>query len=185
MSVAYQRMKTSVNRCAFAKTAAIGVVLLSFGAFARPAAAQQVEAETTARLAVFLDCSFCPETFIRQKMTYVDHVRDREVADVHVLVMHVNTGSGGTAHTFDLIGLGALQEMAFSTVYTTSADATEAEQRSYDTKYGVYVSRVTEEWTLQLRPFFNYNYHRFDRGDQTIESSARRDLSGHDHLQRD
>jgi hypothetical protein len=217
-------------------------VLLSFGASAPPAASQQVGTETPARLAVFLDCSFCPETFIRQEMTYVDHVRDREVADVHVLVTHVNTGSGGTAHTFDLIGLRALAGMAFSTVYTTSVDATEDEQRdgylrtleaalvpyllqtstrdrlrvsvspleemqtrvqeepledrwnfwtvemyadggadfesqqrSFDTRYGIYVGRVTEEWKIQLRPFFNYNYDRFERGDRIIESSARRD----------
>jgi hypothetical protein len=38
------------------------------------------------RLAVFLDCGFSDETFIRQEMTYVDYVRDRQVADVHVLV---------------------------------------------------------------------------------------------------
>ena len=197
--------------------------------------------ETPARLALFLDCDFCDETFIRQEMAYLDHVRDREVADVHVLMTRENTGSGGQAQTFDLIGLGAFEGMDFSTVYTTNADATEAEeregflqileaalvpylmqtsmrdrlridvapsaeaaseqiqiqedpwdhwtiemyadgsadfesqQRSFDTRYGVYIGRVTEKWKLQFRPFFNYNYDRFDRGDEKIESSSRRD----------
>ncbi|MEX0893077.1 MAG: hypothetical protein WEB88_12995, partial [Gemmatimonadota bacterium] len=91
------------------------------GATAQPAASQGVvEKETIERLAVFLDCGFCDETFIRQEMTYVDYVRDREVAHVHVLVTRENTGAGGQAHTFDLIGRGPFQGMDYSTVYTTN-----------------------------------------------------------------
>lgn len=71
------------------------------------------------RLAIFLDCGFCDEDFIRQEMAYVDYVRDREVADVHVLVTQQNTGAGGEAQTFDLIGLGPFEGMDYSTVYTT------------------------------------------------------------------
>lgn len=224
-----------------AATAACLALLLWFGAFARPAASQQAEMEAPSRLALFLDCGFCDETFIRQEMTYLDHVRDREVANVHVLITQENTGSGGRAQTFDLIGLGSFEGMEFSTVYTSSADATDAEerdgllrtleaalvpylmqtslrdrlrvdvvpaadatadealtredpwdywtvemyadgsadfesqQRSFDTRYGVYMGRVTEDWKLQFRPFFNYNYDRFDRGEEKIESTARRD----------
>lgn len=208
---------------------------------AQPAASQDPQTDAPARLAIFLDCSFCDESFIRQEVTFVDHVRDREVAGVHVLVTEQDTGAGGEAQTFDLIGLGPFEGMNFSTVYTTNANATEAEeregflrtlraalvpyllntsmrdrlqvdiapaadqdgeqarpqddpwdhwtfemyadgsadfesnQRSFDTRYGVYVDRVTEGWKLQFRPFFNYNYDRFDRTDETIESTQRRD----------
>ncbi len=191
-----------------------------------------------ARLAIFLDCGFCDETFIRQELAFLDHVRDREVAHVHVLVTQQETGAGGQAQTFDLIGLGPFEGMDYSIVYTTNVDATEDEeregflrtlraalvpylmqtgtgdrllvdiapaeeepagqrddrwdfwtiemyadgsadfessQRSFDTRYGVYVDRVTEQWKLQLRPFFNYNYDRFDREDGTIVSTQRRD----------
>jgi hypothetical protein len=34
---------------------------------------------------------------------------------------------------------------------------------------------VTEDWKIQLRPFFNYNYDRFEREDETIRSTSRRD----------
>lgn len=91
---------------------------------------QDVDATPTIeRLAVFLDCGFCDGTFIRQEMTYVDYVRDREVADVHVLVTRENTGAGGAAHTFDLLGQGAFAGMDYSTVNTTRVGATEAERR--------------------------------------------------------
>ena len=208
---------------------------------ARPAASQDVDAiDRPQRLAVFLDCGFCDETFIRQEMTYVDYVRDREVAHVHVLVTRQNTGAGGQAHTFDLIGRGPFRGMDFSTVYATDAGATaaevrngflrtlqatlvpyllqtpigarltievesvegaetgqaqprddrwnnwtfqiyadgsadfEARQKSFDTRYGVYVNRVTEDWKIQLRPFFNYNHDSFERDSVTITSISRR-----------
>ncbi len=216
-------------------------VLVVLGASTQPASSQDVETETPARLAIFLDCDFCDEAFVRQELTYVDHVRDREVAGVHILVTREDTGAGGEAQTFDLIGLGPFQGMDFSTLHTINVDATEAEardgflrtlratlvpylmqtsmrdrlrvdvapseedasqqtqpeddpwdnwtiemywdgsadfesqQRAFDTRYGVYINRVTEDWKLQFRPFFNYNYDRFDRDDEIIESSSHRD----------
>ena len=235
------RVNTFVRRRVRRATARCLAILAWFGAFAQPAASQDVETEMPARLAIFLDCAFCDEDFVRQEMTYLDHVRDREVAGVHVLVTQENTGAGGRAQTFDLIGLGPFQGMDFSTVYTINVDATESEaregflrtlraalvpylmrtrmadrlqvdvapseadasqqaqpeddpwdhwtiemywdgsadfesqQRSFDTRYGVYVDRVTEEWKIQFRPFFNYNYDRFDRDDEVIVSTSRRD----------
>src|SRR5688572_30527031 len=84
------------------------VLLGALMAVAGPAApaASQVPADMPDRLAVFLDCGFCDETFIRQEMTYVDYVRDREVAHLHILVTRQDTGAGGEATTFDLIGRG-------------------------------------------------------------------------------
>lgn len=209
----------------------------------RVASSQEGSPEPPARIALFLDCDFCDERFIRQEMDYVDHVRDREAADVHALITRERTGSGGRAHVVDLIGLGAFEGETHTKRFTTTADATDAEerdellrslqialvpylmqtsiagrlnlliepltetaaaaaqaesredpwnswiiemyadadadfessQRSFDSRYGVYISRVTEDWKLQFRPFFNYNYDRFDRQDQVIESTARRD----------
>ncbi|NNE70549.1 MAG: hypothetical protein HKN29_09340 [Rhodothermales bacterium] len=241
MYTSYGSRRVFQRRSLFVRTALYLTAILGFGFLTGPAAAQTVESDPPARLALFLDCGFCPETFIRQEMPYVDHVVDREVADVHVLVTFTETGSGGGAHTFDLIGLGGFEGMEYSTVYTTNVDATEAEerdgflrtleaalvpyllqtgtgdrlrievaaleeeasddvqiqedpwdywtvemyadggadfesqQRSFDTRYGVYVGRVTEAWKIQLRPFFNYNYDRFERGDRIITSTSRRD----------
>ncbi len=204
--------------------------------------AQNLEIEVPTRLALFLDCNFsCYETFIRQEMPYVNHVRDREVADVHVLVTQESTGSGGEALTIDAIGLGIFHGLNFSIPYTVTANSTEAEERngflqilkatlvpylmqtpmqdkvlvdilssevsaaeqidtgedpwnnwtvevyadgsadfesqqqSFDTRYGIYVSHVTEDWKIQLRPFFNYNYDRFERDEGSITNTSRRD----------
>jgi hypothetical protein len=197
------------------------------------------DVEEPDRLAIFLDCEFCDEDFIRQEMTYIDYVRDRQVANVHVLVTRQSTGAGGQSVTLDLIGLSPLDGINYSTVYTTNVVATEDEertaflrrlqaalvpyllgtsiapqvtvgidevgtgrqqvqaddpwnnwtfelyadgdaefessQRAFNTRYGFFIDRVTEDWKIRLRPFFNYEYQRFEREDRTITSSSRRD----------
>jgi hypothetical protein len=73
------------------------------------AAAAQAQAQETgppARLRIFLDCrSDCDFDFIRTEMEFVDYVRDRADADVHVLVTAQNTGPGGREYTINYIGL--------------------------------------------------------------------------------
>jgi hypothetical protein len=59
-------------------------------------------------------------------------------------------------------------------IYTDASADFESRQRSFDARYGIYVNRVTEDWKIQLRPFFNYNYDRFERSSGIIESIARR-----------
>lgn len=240
-SVTLPRIRNFKKRIENITTVVCLIVLLILCAAVNPASAQETGMATPTRLALFLDCNFCDETFIRQEMPYLDHVRDREVADVHVLVTREGTGSGGEAWTIDVIGLGIFNGLTFSTVFNAPADATESEnrdgflrtleaalvpyliqtpirdrlrvdiapsevsttgqnlitedpwnhwtievyadgsadfesqRRSYNTRYGVYVSRVTEDWKLQFRPFFNYNYDRFEREERTITSTARRD----------
>ena len=54
---------------------------------------------------VFLDCqSYCDDQFFRTEITYVNWVRDRSVADVHVLVTSLGTASGGSEWTLAFIG---------------------------------------------------------------------------------
>jgi hypothetical protein len=60
-------------------------------------------------------------------------------------------------------------------IYADGSADFESRQQAFDTRYGVYVNRVTERWKIQLRPFFNYNYDRFEREDETITSTSRRD----------
>jgi hypothetical protein len=57
-------------------------------------------------LRVFIDCSNlnCDQEFFRTEMTFVDHVRDRQTADVHVLLTSQSTGSGGREVTLRFFG---------------------------------------------------------------------------------
>lgn len=59
-------------------------------------------------LRVFLDCHGpCDFDFIRREITYVNWVRDRQDADVHLLLTTRGTGGGGQEYTLKSIGLRA------------------------------------------------------------------------------
>jgi hypothetical protein len=53
---------------------------------------------------VFIDCSLCDQDYIRTEIAFVNYVRDRTEADVHVMMTQMYTGSGGTEYTLTLIG---------------------------------------------------------------------------------
>ena len=68
---------------------------------------------------VFLDCHDCDRDYFREEIPYVNYVRDRKGADVHVLVTEQSTGSGGREYTFAFIGLGEFEGMNFNLVYAS------------------------------------------------------------------
>jgi hypothetical protein len=53
---------------------------------------------------VFIDCSACDLDYFKTEVSYVNYVRDRKQADVHVLITSMYTGGGGTEYTLTLIG---------------------------------------------------------------------------------
>jgi hypothetical protein len=57
------------------------------------------------RLQIFLDCQTdCFSDFLREETRFVDFVRDRNDADVHVIVTSTGTGSGGQEYSVGFIG---------------------------------------------------------------------------------
>ncbi len=54
-------------------------------------------------LNVFLDCNSCDNTYVRQEVDFVNYVRDRTDADLHLLVTTERTGAG-RRYVLDLIG---------------------------------------------------------------------------------
>jgi hypothetical protein len=56
---------------------------------------------------VYLDCARrnCDFDFIKTEITFVNYVRDRQSADVHIIVTRQTTGSGGGDYVLSFIGL--------------------------------------------------------------------------------
>tara|TARA_B100000579_G_C22818402_1_gene849185 strand:+ start:466 stop:1671 length:1206 start_codon:yes stop_codon:yes gene_type:complete len=54
-------------------------------------------ASTIESTRVFLDCNYCDENFIKKKIEFVDWVRDRKDANVHLLITRQRLGNGGRA----------------------------------------------------------------------------------------
>src|SRR3990170_8326827 len=78
----------------------LATVLLGLGVLSSAAAPQPPDT----RVRVFLDCSNCFADFVRTEVTFVDYVRDRTQADVHVIVSSTETGGGGREYTAEFIG---------------------------------------------------------------------------------
>jgi hypothetical protein len=84
------------------------------------------------RLSIFLDCTeawLCDFDFVRSELKSVDFVRDRFVADVHVLVNTQRSSSGGTQAQVNFIGLKKYQSVNDTLTYFNDPTATEDEQR--------------------------------------------------------
>lgn len=77
-------------------------------------------------LRVFLDCSACDDNYLRTEITFVEYVRDRSDADVHLLVTTQGTGGGGIEYAIKYIGLGRFsgvdQSLKHFSPQTESAD---------------------------------------------------------------
>ena len=78
-------------------------------------------------LKVFLDCQYeCDTEFIRRELTFVDHVRDSQSADVHALITTEGTGGGGWNWRIAFIGQGRFaghdETITFTTAETDSED---------------------------------------------------------------
>jgi hypothetical protein len=82
---------------------------------------------------LFFDCQApgCrDDDFFRREIPFVNWVRDRQVADVHVLIRSEETGGGGRQYRVAFIGVGALEGTDHEVVLSTRGDATTDEQRS-------------------------------------------------------
>ncbi len=96
--------------------------------FSRPAAAQ---ARGGRAFSLFLDCTdfYCEPDFYRNEITFVDHVRERTAADVHVLVTRETTGGGGATYTLAFYGQHRFAGVSDTLVAQTPQGATEDERR--------------------------------------------------------
>ncbi|HIE94161.1 MAG TPA: hypothetical protein EYQ83_15350, partial [Acidobacteria bacterium] len=86
--------------------------------------------EGPAGLRVFLDCNrACDRDYLRREVTFVNYVRDRRDAQVHVLVTNERSG-GGTQYTLDFIGLEQFAGNDVRHAYSESRTDTDDETRA-------------------------------------------------------
>lgn len=180
---------------------------------------------------VYLDCSRCDFDYIRTELSFVNYVRDPDLADIHVFVTDVNTVGGGREYQFSFIGRNnftgteytlkhhidhsltsdqirirlteylklGLVSFALQTPMATSFEINyedildnktveenvdpwdywvfqiyvgrveldlESSQSEFDSRWGVYADRVTKDWKLRIRPYFNYERVEIETADR-------------------
>jgi hypothetical protein len=115
-----------VSRRATLTTLAIVLTLATGIAFV-PARAQ-----TGGRaFSLFLDCRdvACEPDFYRAEIAFVDHVRDRAVADVHLLITQRQTGGGGNEYTLAFYGQRRFEGVSDTLTLALPQGAMEDERR--------------------------------------------------------
>ena len=80
-------------------------------------------------LRVFLDCNRCDRNYLRREITFINHVRDRRDAQLHVLVTTEASG-GGRRYTLDFIGLEEFEGNDVTYSYSESRTDTDDETRA-------------------------------------------------------
>jgi len=84
------------------------ILVLGLTFAARPLPAQQAQAGIDelkkSALKVFLDCDSCDLEYIKTEIIFVNYVRDRLEAQVHILISTQSTGGGGVEYTLTFIG---------------------------------------------------------------------------------
>lgn len=68
---------------------------------------QDPAAEEAMAPRVFLDCNFrnIDINFIKEEITFVHYVRDRQAADIHLIITDRRTGNGGREYAMQFLGL--------------------------------------------------------------------------------
>jgi hypothetical protein len=105
---------------------------LGFLAFALAFAPSVGRAQETSRaFSLFLDCRDlqCDPDFYREQVAFVDHVRDRTAADVHLLITRQGTGGGGDSYTLAFYGQRRFEGVSDTLSLTMPQGSTEDEQR--------------------------------------------------------
>src|SRR5690349_19436014 len=106
-----------------------GMLVLLPRTVAAQVQAPTAQAAAAPMLRIFLDCYQCDLDHLRRNVRFVDYVRDRSVADLHVLVTTQGTGGGGTSWVVKLIGLAWFQGLDRTITFNTDQTATSDEQR--------------------------------------------------------
>ena len=88
------------------------------------------ESNGQSRPNVFFDCDGrnCNNEYYRTEIDWVDWVRDREDADVHLIMTSTNTGAGGREYRLDFLGHDAQEGYEDTHLFQTLSTDTDREQ---------------------------------------------------------
>ena len=85
--------------------------------------------ESPELLKIFIDCDECDFNHMREEIQFLDYVRDKELAQVHVFVSELSNGSGGSSYTFTFSGMNEYRGKQDTLYYSSRPTQTHAERR--------------------------------------------------------
>ncbi|MCW8848865.1 MAG: hypothetical protein OQJ81_02715 [Melioribacteraceae bacterium] len=81
------------------------------------------------KLKVFINCDGCDLNFIKEKIPFVNYVRDRTDSDIHILINRMRNGGGGREYTLTFLGQNRFENLNDTLRYNTSESESEDKTR--------------------------------------------------------
>lgn len=123
-----------------ARSVAVLIMLMAAGVLSASRSPVRSEQEYVNELKkqapkVFIDCQRCDMNYIKTEIPFVNYVRDRKEADVHVLITTQTTGAGGKEYTINFIGRNGFSDLSNTLVYVSNKTETRDEIRQGYVKF--------------------------------------------------
>jgi hypothetical protein len=120
---------------------------------------------------VFVDChTGCDTTYVRKELNFVDHVRDKEVADVHILITSERAGGGGEKYTVSFIGLRRFEGNNDTAAFLTQQSDTDDDIRRVLVRV-LKLGLVRYVATTSVRDGLDLTYHPPRQRDQSAQTT--------------
>ncbi len=93
--------------------------------------------EAHKKVKIFYDCQadYCETTYLKQNLQAVEFVRDRNFADVHIIVLSEKNGSGGYVFHLNFIGQNNFKDIQQKYDFSVGTNATQNDIRNRLLKY--------------------------------------------------
>lgn len=93
------------------------------------------EIDQKKKINVFIDCGRCDLNYIKEKIPFVNYVRDRNNSDVHILVNTMRNGGGGREYTLTYFGQNKFELIDDTLTFSISESESEAKSRNILNRY--------------------------------------------------
>ncbi len=118
-------------------------------------------------LKVFLDCQYCDREYIKREIPFVNYVRDRKEAQVHILITIRATGGKGWEFKMELIGLKEFEGDIEKINYSSNPNNTIDEIRQGYTNI-LKIGLMKFVGTTPLKNFISINYNYIENEKEEI-----------------
>lgn len=87
------------------------------------------QAAANAKPNLFLDCSRCYQSYLKDNINLVNYVRDKTDAQIHLIITRARTGSGGIEYTLSFLGQQQFEGVNQTLTYVSPQSDTSEERR--------------------------------------------------------
>jgi len=119
----YEEKEMVFLKADFQKRILAGVILLLVSCLPLQAFSQKAKEDRTMlqekAIKVFLDIPEMDNEHIKREIPFVNYVRDRKQAQIHIMMTTQPTGSGGTEHSLFFIGQGKFTGKKATLIYVS------------------------------------------------------------------